>query len=126
VGNGGNLLLVFAAFHNSVFSTALWLGLFGEWPALAVKARDHMRAIAQRHPSVEVFMNRDRTTGQRSTKPGFLDLPHSVADGDRVVLGHNTFRLYREYPVQIWPAGVPKALAFCSGATANLPLKTSM
>ena len=57
-------------------------------------------------------MDRDGTTGQRAAKARFLDLPHSVADRDRVVLGHNTFHLYCEHPVQIRPAGAPKGTRF--------------
>src|SRR5947208_16961746 len=60
VGTGGNLFSVFAGFHSSVFSTAL-LGVC-EWPALIIESSHHMRAIAQRHPPVQMLVNRHRTT----------------------------------------------------------------
>src|SRR3954462_15165931 len=64
VGSAGNLLLVFAAFHKSVFSTAL-LGLC-ERPPLTVEPPHHMRAVAQRPPPVQMFVNRHPTAGQRA------------------------------------------------------------
>src|SRR3954453_2979669 len=80
VGSGGNLVSVCTGFHSSVFSTAL-VGLC-ERPPLAIEPSHHMRAVAQRHPPVQMFVNRHRTTGQRAAEARLLDLPHSVADRD--------------------------------------------
>ena len=55
--------MVFTGFHNSVFSTALLLLGFCERPALLIEPPYDMRTIAQRYPSIEVFVNGDRTTG---------------------------------------------------------------
>jgi len=57
--------LVFAAFHTSVFSTALLFVPFAQWPSLAVEAPYHMRAVAQRHSPVEMFVNRSAAGKQQ-------------------------------------------------------------
>ncbi len=57
-------------------------------------------------------MNSDRTARQRTAKSRLLDLPHSVANRDDVVLGYRAFCLHREHPVQIRPAGAPKGAGF--------------
>ena len=72
VGTGGNLLLVFAGFHSSVFSTALlWVG-FHEWPPLPIEAPHHVRPLAQRHASIEMFMDGNRATRQRAAETSLL------------------------------------------------------
>ena len=120
VGTGGNLFLVFAGFHGSAFSTAHLFVCFGEWLAVAIESPHYMRAIAQRHPSVEVFMNRDGTARQRAAKTRLLDLPHSFTNGDGVVFGDHPFRLHREHPIQIRPAGTPEGTPFLFGPHREL------
>ncbi len=71
-----------------------------------------MRSVAQRHPSVEMFLDRDRATGQRAAKARLLDLPRAFADCDSVVFGDDAFRLHCEYPVQIRSARTPKGSRF--------------
>ena len=53
-------------------------------------------------------MNGGRATSKRAAKTRFLDLPRSIAEGDRVVFGHDPFTLYAEHPIQIRPADTPE------------------
>ena len=111
-GAGGNLLLVFTGFHAPAFSTALFWFRADPLCSLAVKAPYHVRAEADRDRLVQVFMDRDRTSGQCVTKPRFVDLPQPVSDRYRVVLGHHALGLHSEDPVQVRSARAPKCRAF--------------
>ena len=126
VGAGENLLLVFPGFHAPAFSTALLGYPADQLFARAAIASHYVRAVADRNRFVQVFVDGDCATRQRAAEARLLDLPHSVADRDRVVLA--TIRSVCIVNTQS-RSGRPerrKALAFCSGATANWRLKTSM
>src|SRR5450755_4425493 len=103
VGAVGNRLPVFHRFHGPAFSTAvpcLFAGRFAR-PAIGVIAPDHVRSVTDRDVPIEVLMDGDRAAGQRVAEPALLDLPVTIADRHRVVLGHHALGLHREDPVQI-------------------------
>src|SRR5438309_6302212 len=70
-------------------------------------------------------MNGDGTARQRAAKTRLLDLPHSFTNGDSVVFGDHPFRLYREHPIQIRPAGTPEGTPSLFGPHRELAVEYS-
>src|ERR1700692_1215487 len=68
VGAVGNLVLFFHGFHGPAFSTALFGGGLLKRMSTTVEPADHMRAVADRHGSVQVFVNGYGAAGQRAAE----------------------------------------------------------
>src|ERR1019366_389423 len=115
VGASGNLLLVFTGFHAPAFSTALFGRRADQFFSRAAVASYHVRAIADRDGSIQVFADRYRASRQAVAESCLVDLPPAVSDGHGVVLFHHALRLYREDPVQVAPTGAPKRGALFHG-----------
>src|SRR5215470_6520430 len=82
---------------------------------LGIKAAHRMRPVANRHLAVQVLVNGNRATCQGATKPALVQLPASLPNRHRVVLGYHTLRLDGEDPVQIRPAASPKCRSTLRG-----------
>lgn len=89
VGSGGNLLLVFAGFHASAFSTALRADVFVQWPSAAPRSHAFRNVTKPRHPGVRESSACNRPVCRES---GFLDLPYPLADRHRIILCHGSER----------------------------------
>jgi len=85
--------LVFHRGHRPVFSMALRFRL-RDRHSVVVEASHHMRTIADRRISIQMLVDGDHASGKRAAKPALLQLPISVLDRDRVVLGDDTLCLH--------------------------------
>src|ERR1700709_2594356 len=79
-----------------------------------------MRPVPDGQGSIQVLVNRNRAAGRGVAEAGLVDLPRPRANGDCVVFRHDSFRLYREDPVQVGPAGTPEGGALLFSRHAEL------
>src|SRR5215469_15316902 len=92
-------------------------------PLVRLELSHHVRPIADRDPSVQMFVDRHRTSGQSMAEPALGDLPQPLPHRYRVVLRHYPLRLHRENPVQVFPPTTPECRTALGRLHLELPVE---
>ncbi len=82
------------------------------WQLIRHIARDHMRTIANRHASIEMFVNDHGWPGQGVSPTGLIELKRPIGYRNRIVVVNDTLILHAKDPVQVLASDTHERTAF--------------
>src|SRR3954449_580645 len=93
------------------------------WKFVRLILRDHIAAVADRHATVQMFVNDYGLSCQRVTPPSLLQLENAVGERDGIVVSHRPLMLCAEDPVQILAPNPYEGSALLSRWDRELPIE---
>jgi hypothetical protein len=94
--------------------------------SLGIEEAERMGSPAHAHPAIQVLAYGDGAAGQRAPEWRFVQLPETISNRHRVVLGYRSLRLDREHLLEISTGALAERCPLLARGLANSRLNSAM